>query len=70
MIYKFIEDGNRGTQCSPFGAILLQNLDNFWLFQGYSAQDAKIKSLFFTKPQNVGKINLTIFLQFAGTLTT
>ena len=66
MIYKFIEDRNRGTQCSPFGAILLQNLDNFWLFQGVSAQDAKIKSLLLriAQPQNVDKINLTIFLQF------
>ena len=46
--------------------ILLQNLNNFWLFQGVSAQDAKIKSLLLriAQPQNVGKINVTLFLQF------
>ena len=48
---------------SPSWPILVENLDNFWLFQGVSAQDAKIKSLLLriAQPQNVGKINVTLF---------
>ena len=53
---------SQAIRTSPFCAILVQNLDYFWLFEGVRVlKMQKNKVTFVTEPQKVGIIKVTLF---------